>query len=203
MTNLLELPHLEAISTPYPVNEAPEGSNVNVIDSYKKFTTEQVRADLDTRRTSQIHIVVNSGHDFNVSTLIRSANAFNVRAVVVANRRKYDARGQLGTRNYIHARYAESELAAIQAAREDGYTIFAVDNILEKNPESIYDVALPEKSCFVYGCEGEGLTDAVMEACDRMVWIPQYGSVRSLNLAVSASLMMFEYCRQWPLENHV
>lgn len=194
-----KLPALGAVSTPYRVRvDAPDGSSQNVIDKWKNFSVEQIRLDQDTIRNKMIHLLVNTGSDYNISTVIRSANAFMAGGVVVTQRKRYDKRGTVGQDKYNHVVYAEDTLAAIDALKAEGYYVYAVDCIPERNPTSVYDVNFPEKSAFVYGEEGPGLADEVIDACDEMVWIPMFGGVRSLNLSVSASIMMHEYCRQWP-----
>lgn len=194
------LPALGAVSEPYRISTAaPATASQNVLAKWKGFTTEAVRLDQDTIRSKQIHVFVNTGSDYNVSTAIRSANAFMVGGVVLTNRKRYDKRGAVGQDKYNHVVYVEDTLAALSALRKEGYHLYSVDCIPEENPTSVYEVAFPEKSAFVYGEEGAGLSPEVIAACDEMVWIPMPGGVRSLNLSVSASLMMAEYCRHWPL----
>ena len=194
-----ELTHLETVGQPYAVNTIPpEGCSQNVIDKYKGMTHENIMADLDTRRNQMVSVFYNTGSDFNLATAIRSSNSFAGRAVVICNRKRYDRRGTVGTHNYHHAYYVPEIEDAIAALHEDGYTVIAVDNLPEFNPQPVDDFEFPHKSAFVYGEEGSGLPREVNEVCDSMVYIKQFGSVRSLNVSTAATVMMFAYTQQWP-----
>jgi 23S rRNA (guanosine2251-2'-O)-methyltransferase len=50
--------------------------------------------------------------------------------------------------------------------------------------------------CLVFGAEGPGLTDAVLEACDDMVEIPMPSHMNSLNVAVATGVFLYEATRQ-------
>lgn len=184
--------------------------NRNVTDEFKGMSDDFIRLELQARRTQMVNIAMNLTHDFNKSACMRAHNAFGGKEFVFVNRineqnpeqeggvKKYDRRGAVGVHNYESIKHVRVDqwndyFADLKA---DGYTIYAVDNTTGYNPEVIYDVELPEKSAFVYGEEGLGLSDEMIQACDAMVYIPQYGSVRSLNISQAAAAVMSEYSRQ-------
>jgi tRNA G18 (ribose-2'-O)-methylase SpoU len=68
---------------------------------------------------------------------------------------------------------------------------------MEYSPVNLLDVTLPKRSAFVFGEEGLGLSSDDIHLCDGMLFIGMYGSVRSLNVAVAAGIVQYEYCRQW------
>lgn len=187
-----------SVTTPYPYNpEPPDGASQNVIDKYKSMMTEAIRLDLDDIRSELINVYVNTGHDFNLSSGIRSGNAFAVKASIVAGRRKFDRRGTVGTHHYEHVLHASDIFEVIKALKNDGYTVIPVDNTPEFQPRAINHTELPVKTAFVYGEEGAGLSREVVAACNgNPVFLEQRGSVRSINVAVAASICMYEYNRQ-------
>ena len=180
---------------PYP-NDDNQSISRNVIDVYKSWRNEEIRADLDTRRSEMITVFQHLGHDFNVACCIRSNNAFLGKAVYIVGRRRYDTRGTVGTRKYEHVYHADNFEEVIDKLRQDGYTIFAVDNIDEYNPIDIRETDFPKKSAFLFGNEGLGLSETAIKLADRMVYVRQRGSVRSMNVAACASVVMYEYTRQ-------
>lgn len=171
----------------------PDASR-NVIDLYKAWTEEQIAADLETRRTPLVSIACNLTSDFNKASIIRANNAFTGRKVIITERRRFNKRGTVGTHNYEHVEYVESTLTAIATLIDEGYTVYPVDNSPEFDPQPVLSVALPVRTAFVYGEEGLGLSAEIVDACDGApVYIPQYGSVRSINVAQCAAIMFQMY----------
>ena len=65
-----------------------EGDRRNVQDRYRYWRHEAIVADLDSRR-APLHIAIeNWEHDFNIGSIVRTANAFNVSAVHILGRRR-------------------------------------------------------------------------------------------------------------------
>lgn len=171
--------------------------NRNIIDYYKHSSDEEIRADLDTRRTPLVNICMNLTSDYNKSAVIRANNAFLGRKVVIVGRRRYDVRGTVGTRHYEHVDHSVELAPVIEELIAEGYTVVPVDNIPEYDPVNLFEVKLPEKVAFVYGEEGLGLSAESIELCNGpMIAVQMYGSVRSLNVAQCAAVLMAEYSRQ-------
>ena len=169
----------------------------NTTDYYKRWETEAIRADLDKNRVPMVNICMNLTGEFNKSSVIRASNAFLGQEVWLVGKRKFDRRGTVGTHHYEHIKHAESFEPLFEALIADGYTIFPVDNIDSYDPKAIFEVDLPAKSAFVYGEEMLGLSEELINACNgTMIYIPQYGSVRSINVAQAAAVTMYEYSRQ-------
>lgn len=182
----------------------------NVKDEFKGMSTEEIRQELQSRRTGMVSIMMNLTQDFNKSSAMRNHNSFSGDRFVFINRRnnqnleapggvkKYDKRGTVGTNHYENVEhYHEGEYENFFAAlRSEGYTIYAVDNIDKHNPISVYDEEFPAKSAFLYGEEGSGLSDEMVNACDKMIYIPSTGSVRSLNVAVAHGIISAFYTSQ-------
>lgn len=183
--------------TPYAVNlENSNAANANVAEMYKTWTMAEIRADLDTRRSGLVNVCMNLTKDFNKGSVIRANNAFSGEAVYLVGARHYNRIGTVGTHQYEHVFSADTLEEVVALLKEDGYTVYAVDNLPEHDPKNIWDVEFPEKSAFVYGEEQRGLQLEEIALCDAMVYIAQTGSVRSLNVAQAAACIMSEYSRQ-------
>jgi tRNA G18 (ribose-2'-O)-methylase SpoU len=74
-----------------------------------------------------------------------------------------------------------------------GYSIFAFDMHGEAR---LGRISLPEKSAFVFGNEGKGISFDFASHGVRVLSIPQFGSMESLNVSVAASIAMYEYVRE-------
>lgn len=175
-----------------------EGSPKNVVDAYRDKLVKEICEDLDTRRSNTIVICMNLTGDFNKASVIRAANAFLAKEVILVGKRRLDRRGAVGTHHYEHILHRE-DTSFIDDLIADGYTVFPVDNIKEYQPKRIDRYSLPEKCAFVFGEELLGLSDEVIKQCNApMIYIPQYGSVRSINVAQAAAVVLYEYTRQHP-----
>ena len=163
----------------------------NVIDFYKYWTSEAIIADLDSKRNEFVVAIERVNGDFNFSVCIRNANAFLARKVYRAGKRQYDKRGTVGAHHYEHVGYDESILNLINKYREEGYKIVAIDNVCEA--QDIRSYQWDRKSFMLFGEEGRGLSQEAIESAYDIVYIPQLGSVRSLNLGTASGIAMYDY----------
>ena len=81
------------------------GDRRNVLDRYRYWRLDAIVADLDTRR-APLHVAIqNWEHDFNIGSIVRTANAFNVAAVHIVGRRRWNRRGAMVTDRYLHVEH--------------------------------------------------------------------------------------------------
>jgi tRNA G18 (ribose-2'-O)-methylase SpoU len=85
----------------------------NVIDKYKGHSMKEIVADLDANGAELEIAIDNVERDFNMGTIVRSANAFGVRHVHVIGRRQWNKRGAMMTDKYLHVQYHEIALDII------------------------------------------------------------------------------------------
>lgn len=172
------------------------GDRRNVTDGYRYWRLEEIVADLDTRR-SPLHVAIqNWEHDFNIGSMVRTANAFNVAAVHIIGRRRWNRRGAMVTDRYLHVHHHPDEASFFEALQEVAVVPVGVDNLPGAVP--LETAALPRDCCLVFGSEGPGLTEAMVEGCAAMVSITQFGSTRSMNAGAAAAIAMYH----WGLQHH-
>lgn len=161
----------------------------NVIDRFKDVPTEQIKEELQKTAHPFAVMMAQIEGDFNFSSVIRSANAFNAKEIFFFGKKGWDRRGALGTHNYTPLRYLAS-LEEIKVLKER-YTFVALENTGGTTPMASF--SWPKNSLLIVGEESLGIPEEVLMLCDVKVEITQYGSVRSLNAAVAASIAMFDY----------
>ena len=170
------------------------GDRRNVADRYRYWTLEAVVADLDARR-HPFHVAIeNFGHDLNIGTVVRTANAFLAAEVHVVGRRRWNRRGAMVTDRYQHLRHHPDVGALAAHAAREGLTLVAVDNGPGAVPLETAD--LPERCVLLFGQEGPGLTPEARAAASTTVSITQFGSTRSINAGVAAGIAMHAWIRQ-------
>lgn len=171
------------------------GDHRNVIDRYRYWTVSAIVADLDTTR-QPLHIAIqNWEHDFNIGSIVRTANAFNVAGVHIIGRRRWNRRGAMVTDRYLHVEHHASVADFADRLAADGYVVIGVDNLQGAVPLESYQ--LPQRTCLVFGSEGPGLTDELLAVCEQLVAITQYGSTRSINAGAAAAIAMYHWALRW------
>jgi len=171
-----------------------DGDRRNVVDRYRYWTVEAIVADLDTRRHSFAVAIENWRHDLNIGTVVRTANAFLAREVVVVGNRRWNRRGAMVTDRYQHISHVPSAVELGAYAAQAGYEIVAVDNLPGAVPLETF--ALPANALLLFGQEGTGLSDAAREVASTVCSIAQFGSTRSINAGVAAGVAMHTWIRQ-------
>ena len=170
------------------------GDRRNVADRYRYWSVAAIVADLDTRR-HPLHVAIeNWQHDFNIGSIVRTANAFNVAAVHVVGRRRWNRRGAMVTDRYLHLEHHETVEALAAWASEQELPLLGIDNL--PGAEPLESARLPRSCVLVFGSEGIGLTDSARTACAATLSIAQFGSTRSINAGAAAAIAMHTWVRQ-------
>jgi tRNA G18 (ribose-2'-O)-methylase SpoU len=184
----------------------------NVIDKYKNWPTDAIRKDLQETANPFSVCMEHWQGDFNISTLIRNSNAFNARRVYYLGKKRFDRRGAVGTHHYVDINYLDDDYNRLVDLKKE-YTIVAVDNNISNTHKlGEFDwLSLEKPPLMLFGEEGIGLTTSALEIADYCVEIPQYGSVRSLNVGTSSGILMYDFVRslesskaahRWQIEIH-
>ena len=182
-----------------PNFETGEGLTVqndtrNVIDKYKGLSVAEIKDDLDRSR-HDFHVAIeNFQHDFNIGTIARNANAFNVAGIHIIGRRHWNRRGAMKTEAYMNIFHHKTVMEFINWAKQNNLKLIAIDN--QKGSKKLNEIELEKGSILVFGNESDGLSKEMVEACKEMVAIEQFGSTRSVNVGVASGILMYEFVRQ-------
>ncbi|GAB3856674.1 RNA methyltransferase [Nocardioides maradonensis] len=173
-----------------------EGDRRNVVDRYRYWSVDAIVADLDTRRHGFHVAIENWQHDFNIGTIVRSANAFLAAEVHIVGNRRWNRRGAMVTDRYQHVRHHPT-VADLHAYLQDelgGVPLLGIDNL--PGSEHLETMRLPERVCFLFGQEGPGLSERAREVCEGTFSIAQFGSTRSINASSAAAIAMHSWVVQ-------
>ncbi len=173
----------------------PSEDTRNLVDKYKGMSNEDIVADLDKTRIPLEVAIENLAHDFNIGTVVRNANAFNVSRVHIIGKRKYNRRGAMVTDRYLHMDHFATVDEFVADAHARGYKIVAVDN---NRPESkpLAKTKLSPKSILVFGSESDGISQELLDKSDQAFYMEQLGSTRSINVGCASAVAMYEAVRQ-------
>lgn len=164
----------------------------NISDFYKYWEHDAIVADLQSKRNKFITVVERINGDFNFATVVRNNNCFLGERVIRCGIKRWDKRGAVGTHHYERVEHSDSLVRTIADYSSRGYRIVAIDNV--DGAVAIDDYQWVPKSVMLFGEEGRGLSQEALALADDIVYIRQFGSVRSLNVGTASGIVMFDYC---------
>ncbi|MBO9664649.1 TrmH family RNA methyltransferase [Dokdonella sp.] len=138
------------------------------------------------------------GNPHNLGALLRSAAHFGVHGAIVPAADGIEVSGAAarvaeGAAEVVPLARAPSAAQALSTLRASGYSIAAT---VPRDGVSLYRAELPARLVLVFGAEGAGMSDAMIEAADLRLTVPGSGAVESLNVAASVAVVLGEYWRQ-------
>ncbi len=182
----------------YDAELLAEGDRRNVTDNYRYWTLEAIVADLDTKRHTFHVAIENWQHDFNIGTVVRTANAFLAKEVHIIGKKRWNRRGAMVTDRYQHVRHHATIDEFRTWATDEGLVVVGIDNLPGSTP--LETDPLPERCVLVFGQEGPGLSDEIRPVLDQCRSIAQFGSTRSINAGVAAGVAMHAWIRSYAFD---
>ncbi len=136
-----------------------------------------------------------SFNEFNIGSIIRSAECTGTKAVVLSPKTKITPqviRASMGASEHISIVH-ESLFATIKTCKDNGIKVVGIEVDGEK---MYYEEDLRGPVMFIVGGEDRSLSEEIMRKCDSVVKIPLLGQVNSLNMSVASGVVMYEKIRQ-------
>lgn len=137
----------------------------------------------------------------NVGSVFRTADAFALEKIILCGitaqpPHREILKTALGSTESVHWEYAEKAAAAVDQLKKAGYRVWAVEQTTEKTWLQDVELSPREKYALVLGNEVTGVSDEALRACDGALEIPQFGTKHSLNIAVAAGIVVWEFSRK-------
>lgn len=137
----------------------------------------------------------------NVGSVFRTADAFTVERVILAGitakpPHRDIRKTALGATESVAWEYYEDSVTATQALIDQGYSVLAIEQASPSVSLESFEIDSSKKYAVVLGNEVFGVKPEIVEMADCCVEIPQYGTKHSLNVSVSAGLVLWELCKQ-------
>jgi len=134
----------------------------------------------------------------NVGSVFRTADAFRVEAVYLCGITATPPHAEihktaLGAEDIVSWRYFTKASEAISDLKLQGYKICALEQAEGSIPLEKLSLDVNQKYAVVIGHEVKGVQQEVIDACDFCVEIPQYGTKHSLNVAVAAGIVLWDF----------
>ncbi len=161
------------------------------------------RLSVDEYRNAEKHPVMIMLHNirsmYNVGSIFRTADAAGIEKVIITGYtatppRKEIDKTALGAQETMAWEYHSHPLEVIPAMKESGVVVCGLE--ITRNSRQYTDVGSCDfPLCLILGNEVHGIDDDVLEQCDHILEIPQYGTKHSLNVSVAAGVALFEMVR--------
>lgn len=133
----------------------------------------------------------------NVGSFFRTCDAFAVERLILCGITACPPSAEihktaLGAENTVEWEHYPTTLAAVERLRAEGFRIIAVEQVTDAVQLQDFTPQPGQKYAFIFGNEVAGVDQAVVDACDGAIEIPQAGTKHSLNVAVSGGAVLWQ-----------
>ena len=171
----------------------------------KKLVTEMGRIDLDAFAQSQklplVVVLDNVRSLHNVGSVFRTSDAFRVECIMLCGITATPPSAEihktaLGAEDVVDWKYYESTMDAVAELRSQGYKIYSIELCQGSIALQDFVTAPGERYAVVLGNEVKGVQQDVVDASDGAIEIPQFGTKHSLNVSVTAGMVIWEFAKK-------
>lgn len=170
----------------------------NVHSCFQHMPTEEATK-ISSKLSLPIHLMLfNFDGNMNIAMSVRSAAVLGCSDVWIVGKRKYDARPEVGAKNYIRVHKIPDLEEPEEFFKSKGIQPFIIEQAGTPLESMNFKPYQKHPVCFIMGSEGRGIPDdfaAKLSKAPRLT-ISQYGMVRSLNVSIAGSIVMYEYMKQ-------
>ena len=171
----------------------------------KKLVTEMGRISGDDFRNAEklplVVVLDNVRSLHNVGSVFRTSDAFRVQRILLCGITATPPNAEihktaLGAEDVVEWQYFESTDDAVAALRKEGYRIFAVEQCEGSIALQNFEASPQECYAVILGNEVKGVQQTVVDASDAAIEIPQFGTKHSLNVSVTAGMVIWEFVKK-------
>ena len=137
----------------------------------------------------------------NVGSVFRTSDAFRVQRILLCGITATPPNAEihktaLGAEDVVEWQYFESTYDAVAMLREEGYRIYAIELCDGSIALQDFETCDGEKYAVILGNEVKGVQQSVVDASDGAIEIPQFGTKHSLNVSVTAGMVIWEFAKK-------
>jgi 23S rRNA (guanosine2251-2'-O)-methyltransferase len=171
---------------------------IAVAEEYK-YASEKDMIEINIKKENSVILLLDEIQDpHNLGAIIRTASAAGIDSMLLTakNTAKVNhtvMKTSSGAANFIRIALTENVYKTIENLKKSGFYIIGTG---QNAAENLYSFKFPAKCLIIFGNEGEGMRKNVSKLCDVMLKIPIRGKINSLNVSVSAGIVLYELIRQ-------
>lgn len=139
---------------------------------------------------------------YNVGSVFRSSDAFRVEAVYLCGITATPPHPEihktaLGGEDSVAWRYFNTATEAVQSLHDDGVTVYSIEQVEGSTKLQNLQLDTDKRYAVVFGNEVKGVHQEVVDMSDGCLEIPQFGTKHSLNVSVTAGMVIWEVAKQF------
>lgn len=170
-------------------------ADLKLLEYLESYLTENRKQRFKTvlaQRTKYFTVATEDVYQLhNTSAVIRSCDVFGIQEVNIVeeiNSKRIDREIAMGAQKWVDLNRYHTTKSCIEDLKSKGYQIVATSP--HAKDCDLIDFDISKRSCFFFGRETEGLSDRVLEEADSFLKIPMVGFTESLNISVSAAIIL-------------
>ena len=167
----------------------------------KRLNSELNRLSVDEFRSAEKFEVIAVLDDIrslnNIGSVFRTADAFLLKGVHLCGitakpPHREIQKTALGATESVDWSYFKTTSESVNLLKENGYKVYAVEQVEESISLNDLQITPDEKIAVIFGNEVKGVSDETLKLVDACIEIPQFGTKHSLNISVSAGIVLWE-----------
>ncbi|MCX2681329.1 RNA methyltransferase [Galbibacter sp. EGI 63066] len=169
--------------------------SLKLLDYLERFITEERKQrflEILAQRTNHFTVAMEDVYQMhNTSAVIRSCDAFGIQQLHVIEERfekDLDKKISMGSQKWVDTHRYKNAPSCVETLKAKGYQIIATTP--HTHACTLEDFDIEQKSALFFGTERDGLTPYIMENADDYLKIPMSGFAESLNISVSAAIIL-------------
>lgn len=132
----------------------------------------------------------------NIGSIARSAAALGVGSYLLPTHGPHPygrraLRVSMGHISMLKTHLYDDIFVTLKRLKDNGYTIFAAE--VTPNSIPLAEIKIPKKWVLLMGHEGKGIAQEILKCCDNTVRIEMTEGVKSFNVSVAASILMYQF----------
>ncbi|MFR9165327.1 MAG: RNA methyltransferase [Dysgonomonas sp.] len=168
------------------------------ITELNRKSVEEFKA---TRKIPLIIVLDNIRSLNNIGSIFRTSDAFLVEAIylcgITATPPNVEIhKTALGAEDSVEWKYFDKTEEAVKELKDNKYIVYAIEQVENSIHLERISLSSSKKYAVVLGNEVKGVQQSVVDICDGSVEIPQFGTKHSLNVSISAGIVIWEFFRK-------
>ena len=169
------------------------------LEELNRISVDEFR---EARKIPLVVVLDNVRSQHNIGSVFRTGDAFRAEEILLCGITATPPNVEihktaLGAEDAVRWRYFEDTLGAVKALKTSGYTVFAIEQAENSMSLESFTLEKDKRYAVILGHEVHGVQQSVIDASDGCIEIPQYGTKHSLNVSVTAGIVIWDFFKQF------